>query len=455
MSDPIVAEQMAPENSPGEVPRYSGVRRVNNLPVYIVGAVMAGFLLIMLLVAMDRADKGQATTVGVKQKGGNSSMFAKELLGDRKDGLTPPATPPVMPRLPDSAATAADADALPRPPQSTLQASQRGLQVPADPETERIRMSKMQMFEQGVRARTGVTVDAPRSLVSLKTAPGTDDLLSRMQAARLEAGSVTSDDPTTAYKARLAQIEASGLAATGTAGTRASLEAPHADGSGNNLAAFDKRVAADRWQLGTPVEAPRTPYQLRAGFVIPAIMISGINSDLPGQIVAQVSQDVRDTATGRHLLLPQGSRLVGAYSSEVAYGQSRIFIAWQRIVYPDGKALDLGAMPGSDSAGYAGFSDQANNHYVRLFASAFLMSGVTAGISLSQDRSSTSLSGTQQTTGGALSEALGQQLGQVTAQLIAKNLNIAPTLEIRPGYRFNVMVIKDLTFYKPYEAFDY
>ncbi len=111
-------------------------------------------------------------------------------------------------------------------------------------------------------------------------------------------------------------------------------------------------------------------------------------------------------------------------------------------------------MPGADSAGYAGFNDQVNNHYFRLFASAFLMSGVTAGITMSQNQDQQN-NGNRQTASGALSEALGQQLGLVTAQLISKNMNIAPTLEIRPGYRFNVIVTKDMTFSKPYQAFDY
>ncbi len=92
--------------------------------------------------------------------------------------------------------------------------------------------------------------------------------------------------------------------------------------------------------------------------------------------MAQVAQNVYDTPTGKHLFIPQGSRLVGSYSSDVAYGQARVLVAWQRIVFPDGKAMDIGAMPGADSAGYAGFNDQVNNHYVRLFGSAFLMSGV-------------------------------------------------------------------------------
>jgi type IV secretion system protein TrbI len=211
--------------------------------------------------------------------------------------------------------------------------------------------------------------------------------------------------------------------------------------------------------LNATVEPPRTPYELRAGFVIPATMISGIHSELPGQIMAQVSQRVYDTPTGHHLLIPQGTRLVGAYSSDIAYGQQRVLVAWQRLVFPDGKAMDIGAMPGADAAGYAGFNDTVDNHYWRIFGSALLMSAVIAGVSYSQqtlnNNGNTQLYGQQQTASGALSQAIGQQFGTVIAQMVSKNMNIAPTLEIRPGFRFNVMVIRDLTFNQPYQAFDY
>lgn len=171
--------------------------------------------------------------------------------------------------------------------------------------------------------------------------------------------------------------------------------------------------------------------------------------------MAQVSQNVYDTPTGKYLLIPQGTRLVGAYSSDVSYGQARVLVAWQRLVFPDGKAMDIGAMPGADSAGYGGFHDQVNNHYVRLFGSAILMSAVTAGLSYSQRQNQSTIGFQQPNANSALSQALGQQLGQVTAQMISKNLNISPTLEIRPGFRFNVIVTKDLTLSKPYQAFDY
>ena len=160
-----------------------------------------------------------------------------------------------------------------------------------------------------------------------------------------------SNDPTAAYQ-RTAQIRGMGVGGGGGSGRHV---------RGGRCAApanLDQRRRAqqhgqggqgDRWKLDSQPEAPRTPFELRAGFVVPATLISGINSDLPGQIMAQVAQDVYDTPTGKHLLIPQGSRLVGSYSSDVAYGQARVLVAWQRIVFPDGKAMD-GAMPGADSA---------------------------------------------------------------------------------------------------------
>jgi len=204
---------------------------------------------------------------------------------------------------------------------------------------------------------------------------------------------------------------------------------------GNDYSAFDKTGANDRWQSGERTQAPRSAFELRAGFVLPATMISGINSDLPGQLMAQVS-------------------LVGSYASDVNYGQNRILIAWQRLVFPDGRVLDLGSMPGADNAGYSGFNDKVNNHYLRLFGNALLMSGITAGISLSQDKGGNT-SGTNQRASDALSESLGQVLGNTIAQIVSKNLNISPTLEVRPGYRFNVIVTKDLTFQRQYKAFEY
>jgi len=341
-----------------------------------------------------------------------------------------------------------DLEAPPRPPGGPLpMEEQRGMD-----ERERLRMDKLRQLDEAVRARTTVQATAPRSAGSAPAGsapPSREEALTHIAALQQQADAQGRDNPTSAYMARLQQLQAAGL---GDTGARPAAAESLMTG-GKDYRQFDAQGQADRWRLDSRVEAPRSPYELRAGFIVAAMLISGINSDLPGQIVAQVSQDVFDTATGKWRLIPQGSRLVGQYSSDLLYGQSRVLVAWQRIVFPDGKAMDIGSMPGADSAGYAGLRDQVNNHYLRLFSSAFLMSGITAGIAISQPQ--TVNQDRRQSASSAMSEALGQQLGQVTAQLIAKNMNIAPTLEIRPGYRFNVIVTKDLTFSRPYKAFDY
>ena len=217
---------------------------------------------------------------------------------------------------------------------------------------------------------------------------------------------------------------------------------------------FFKRTAHDEWLSPYSREAGR-PFEIKTGTVIPGVMVSGINSDLPGNLIAQVSQNVYDTATGHQLLIPQGSKLYGAYDSRVIYGQSRVLIAWNRIIFPDGSAVTLGAMPGVDMSGYAGFSDQVNNHYWRIFGSSMLMSLITGGTSYAADSISNTNSnsnGSQTTVQDAMASALASQLGQTTQTLLQRNLNIKPTLEIRPGYQFNVVVTKDVVFKQPYSS---
>lgn len=202
------------------------------------------------------------------------------------------------------------------------------------------------------------------------------------------------------------------------------------------------------WQLPNTLEAPKA-LTVNTGFVIPATLITGVNSDLPGHLIGQVSQNVYDTATGQYLLIPQGTKLFGIYNSGILFGQERVMVAWNRLVYPDGRTLDLGQMAGSDMGGYSGFTDQVNNHYWKLFKSAFLLSMVTASVTYTDnkyvnDKDTTSAS-------SAMAEALGNELGSVTTELIRKHMNVAPTLEIRSGYRFNVIVNKDISFNAPYK----
>jgi type IV secretion system protein VirB10 len=459
-------DSLSPANSPGVASTRSGVRRVNNLPLFLVGGATLTFLIIMVLVAADRAAKqNRLADKNDQEKVVNASRGAQDIAGDYQSGLIPLAVKPLdMPPLPSDSKTPTllitnptSLEAPPLPPNSSLQAN-----LPPTPEEDiaaHIRQVKLQQFEEAVKSKTAVNVVAPRSPGSLPRASNPLSDQQALLAQQMAANQSPETDPISTYKKRLAQLKNAGLINNdgSNADNRPTLintEADAEDKDKNNINQYANKGLGDRWQLDAKPEPPRSPYELRAGFVLPGTLISGINSQLPGQIMAQTSQDVFDTATGKYKLFPQGSRLVGTYSSEVAYGQARVLVAWQRIIFPDGKAMDIGAMPGADGAGYGGFTDQVNNHYLRIFGSALLMSAITAGAAYSQQNQNTGTfyAPNAQST---LSSALGQQLGQATVQMITKNMNIAPTLEIRPGYRFNILVTKDLTLSKPYEAFDY
>jgi type IV secretion system protein VirB10 len=205
---------------------------------------------------------------------------------------------------------------------------------------------------------------------------------------------------------------------------------------------------------------PASPYTVMAGGVIPAVLVSGINSDLPGPILAQVSQNVYDTASGRSLLIPQGSRLIGSYHSSANYGQSRVQISWDRLIFPNTSSMDIPSMPGTDQAGYAGFRDEVNNHYTRTFGTAALMSLISAGQAVGQMAAfgggTYGPLGYQQNQWAMAPQMAGSsassQFGSVGQRAIEQGMSTGPTLEIRPGYEFNVMVTEDLVLPGPYKG---
>lgn len=192
-----------------------------------------------------------------------------------------------------------------------------------------------------------------------------------------------------------------------------------------------------------------SPYEIEAGWDIPATLEQAINSDLPGQVRGIVRENVFDTATGNYLLIPQGSRVVGYYNSRIAYGQNGIQVVWTRLIYPDGSSIDLGGLNGQDVHGLSGFRYKVNNHYARLVGFALLTSAFSAGIELSQQNTNTGYYLTPQQ---AATQAVGQQLGELGVEVTRRNLNIQPTIKIPIGYRFNIRVRKDLIFDQPYRV---
>ena len=198
--------------------------------------------------------------------------------------------------------------------------------------------------------------------------------------------------------------------------------------------------------------APLGKYEVKAGWDIPAILEQAVNSDLPGEVKALVRSSVYDTATGKYLLIPQGARMVGVYSSRITYGQKGLQVIWTRIIYPDGTSINLEGMVGTDVKGNAGFRYDVDNHYKRLIGFAVLTSLFSAGLEISQRGTTGGTSAlTTPTAQETASAALGQQLGELGVEITRRNLNVQPTIKIPIGYRFNVRVSRDMLFDAPYE----
>lgn len=411
---------LSPDSSPQKL-NQSGVKRVNNLPLIIAIGVLTIFVLLIASVAVKRANaqNQREEVVKIINTKKNVLNLANEVVGNHSPGILPA---PIEKRS-ESEPLEVSKPFIPVTQKPDVEVSQT-----SDIEMERIRQEKTRDFEEAVKAKTAVMVDNSR--INNK-----DENLANHANMNVDMDI----DVASNFKSQLQLLQ----------------QKQNAKPVLLNIGGVENEM---RWHLNSNLENPHSRYELRAGSVIPGVMISGISSELPGQLIAQVSQNVFDTSRGKHLLIPQGTKLIGVYSSDVGFGQNSVLVAWQRLVFPDGRALDIGSMPGADSAGYAGFRDQVDHHYVKIYGSALLMSGIVAGITYSQNTNQTYQNGYgygPPTAGSVLSQALGQQLGEVTGQLISKNLNISPTVNVRPGYRFNIIAVKDLIFKKPYQQFAY
>lgn len=188
-----------------------------------------------------------------------------------------------------------------------------------------------------------------------------------------------------------------------------------------------------------------SPYEVKAGTYIPGVLISGINSDLPGNIKGQVREDVYDTVTGNHLLIPKGTTLIGTYDSGITFGQNRALVVWQRLIFPNGKTILLDNMGGVDLSGYAGFKDRVDNHNLELFKAVILSSILGAGTAIVSDDDNK-----ENDWRGEAGRGAGEQVIMIGNRLADKLLALQPTITIRPGYRFNIMTHSDLIL-TPYE----
>ena len=235
--------------------------------------------------------------------------------------------------------------------------------------------------------------------------------------------------------------QASAAAAPAAAETLPVLPGTNPNAEAALPAAAGKQAFLDRQPDRTVVSAerltpPTSPSVLQAGAIIPAALVTGIRSDLPGQIVAQVTQNVYDSPTGRILLVPQGAKLIGRYDSEVSFGQDRVLLAWDRLILPDGRSILLDRQPGADAAGSAGLKDRVDNHWGGILKAALVSTLLGVGAEVG--------SGSDDDLIRALRQGTSSSINQTGQQVVQRQLGIRPTLTIRPGAPLRVIVTRDL-----------
>lgn len=411
-----------------------GIRRLNRLPIIIAIVLMIVFFAVIFYgltsrglyfhrsAGIDTASSSPATTFADQLKKGISNG----IIGDQQgaQAFQPAPSPPEISKPatnPFAGRQQAEASASTLEPQAVWRARlEREAHEQYLRERQRERMARVQANEAAYDSPLALNL----SKLQTSTAPASDGAPSKATSKPGSAGGAND-----LYAAAL----------------RASFGTQNIDSNGQG--AKHDFFNADLKKLGylpNKLVAPTSAYELKRGSVIPATLITGINSDLPGRIAAQVSQNVYDSATGHSLLIPQGTKLLGRYDSKISFGQSRVLVIWTDIIFPNGATLHIGGMAGTDPEGYGGFDDQVDNHYFKVFGSAILIAAIGAGIDMSVPASSPH--GYRQTPTDAARNSFAQTFGRVAEQTISKNLNVQPTLEIRPGYVFNVLVDQDMTF---------
>ena len=285
------------------------------------------------------------------------------------------------------------------------------------------------------QARTGTVAEDP-----------VGKLLADMTVARLKRRAAARDaKPDFGDHAQAISATASPdpAAPTGNAipGDASARSARDEDNRQDDKRAFANARRAESPYLGEPLLPPPQGDIIGAGTIVPAVLLTGINSDLPGTITAQVAETIYDTVTGKHALVPQGATLIGEYDSRVTYGQERALFVWTRIRFPDGSSLNLEGMPGTDLSGYAGVHDKVDNHWWRLTQGVVLGSLLSAGTQASYGGG---ISATNPSIAQLAAAGAAQNLNNAGQQLVQKNLQVQPTLIIRPGQRVAVFVTKDI-----------
>ncbi|MBW8879030.1 MAG: hypothetical protein JF614_29160 [Acidobacteria bacterium] len=418
----------------------SNAPRRNLAPLYAAGLVV----LVLLVLAMNFGGTQKPKPQGAPAPATSSANDLSGLLeeeADRKQHVLPqhrPAPTPTAsaPELPASELAAAGA------PSPTAGGAPAGVYDPNRPSN----------FTEQPRTPLPKT---PPQLTGLE---GLDRALvasvENRPAIRFRAGSPTPaavNPPSDPASAALASLAAE-LPLLAQPPQPSDHPSSHGDSPSSRYATFLDAAGKDRsetLELVRDRQTARAPFLLFQGTQIPAVLETGINSELPGQASGYVRKDVYDTLTGRYLLIPQGSRLLGSYNSDVVWGASRLLLVWNRLILPDGTSYQIVA-PSSDLEGTAGLPGRVNNHWLKTLGSALMLSAISAGVQISQNPTAATTLGRTPTAAEAAGAAVGQELGQVSANVIRKNLEIPPNLSLRPGQTYNVVLTRDVAFPHPY-----
>ncbi|WP_404406893.1 IncP-type conjugal transfer protein TrbI [Pelagibacterium halotolerans] len=414
------------------------IRRLNRLPIFLFLGLAVLFFAVIIW-GLSQRGQGSGSNVTESSGGRPASDFAEELKRSAPNGMIEEPRPQQV-TVVQPAEEAEPEPEFTNPFQRTpaTQPQQQTQQQPLESEAAwRERMQReqeeqiMRLQHQQYMARLQANDAAYDSPIAVDIGSATQ------QVAQSGAPQAAAGQGAFGGNPNMADLYAAAMRA-GAGGAAADP-----NGQAGKTEFFNQDVA-DLGYLPNQVVPQMSPFELKRGSVIPATLVTGINSDLPGRITAQVSQNVYDSATGHRLLIPQGSKLFGRYDSNVSFGQSRVLVIWTDLIFPNGSTLQLGGMAGVDAEGYGGFHDRVDNHYLQTFGSAILIALIGTGIDMAVPESST-LS-TQDTASDAARRNFAESFGRVADQTISRNLDVQPTLEIRPGYPFNIIVEQDIVF---------
>ena len=310
-----------------------------------------------------------------------------------------------------------------------------------------------------VVARAGaLTLDAasPFGGPSPEAAPLDPELQREVDEIRLIAEQFAPPSAAPEARERAPLATASVLPTASPSGGLVAPEAPRRASGGSpgprSRQAFAARTSAlGEGRYGVRVQSPETPFVLQAGTVIPAALVTGLDSELPGAVVGQVTRDVYDSRSQYHVLVPKGSRLVGEYDDQIAYGQNRALVAWTRLVFPDGRSVALPGLDAKDLRGYSGLRGRVDRHFMQTFGSAVLLATVGAGAQLALPDGGGG-EDYAQSPQEVIAGQIALELSRVASKVVERGLDVQPTLRIAPGHRFTVFLARDLAFAAPYRT---